>query len=129
MEIEVVTGLAYREMLTNSRVNLFRASWIADYPDAENYLALFYSKNFSPRGPNYTHFKNAEFDRLYELSLNEIDIKKRIKLYQQMDRIIIDESITIPLFYDMAVRFTQKNVENLGINPMNILILKRVRLN
>ena len=50
-----------------------------DYPDSENYLSLFYSKNFTPNGPNYTHFSNEEFDRLYELSTQESDVKKELK--------------------------------------------------
>jgi oligopeptide transport system substrate-binding protein len=128
IEIEVVTGLSYREMIANSRTNMFRASWVADYPDAENYLALFYGLNLCPKGPNYTRFKNESFDKLYELSLREQNNKKRYKLYNQMDQIIIDEALTIPLYYDVAIRFTQKNIYNLGINPMNNLILKYVEI-
>jgi oligopeptide transport system substrate-binding protein len=128
VEIEVVTGLSYREMIANSRVNIFRASWIADYPDAENYLALFYGPNQCPKGPNYTRFKNSMFDMLYCKSLKEPDLRKRYQLYHQMDQIIINEGIIIPLFYDVAVRFTQKNILNLGINPMNNLILKHVEI-
>jgi peptide/nickel transport system substrate-binding protein len=125
-EIDVVTGLAYRDMLANSRMNMFRASWVADYPDAENYFALFYSHNFCPKGPNYTHFKNQYFDKLYEASQNEMDLKKRFQYYYQMDNIITEEAPVIPLFYDVAVRFTQKNISNLGINPLNQLNLKNV---
>jgi oligopeptide transport system substrate-binding protein len=128
VEVETVTGLSYREMLANSRINLFRASWIADYPDAENYMALFYSRNFSPKGPNYTHFSNKHFDQLYEKALLEQNHTKRIGCYYHMEKILHDEAVTIPLFYDMAVRFTQKNIVNLGINPMNLLTLKYVEV-
>ena len=61
IRIEVSTGGAYRNNVALSKLQFFRASWIADYPDAENYLALFYSKNKSPQGPNYTHFSDAEY--------------------------------------------------------------------
>ncbi len=128
IEIEVVTGLSYREMIANSRINMFRASWVADYPDAENFLALFYGPNLCPKGPNYTRFKNAKFDKLYELSLRELNLQKRYKFYNQMDQLIINEAIIVPLFYDEAVRFTQKNIHYLGINPMNNLILKYVEI-
>jgi len=128
IEVEIVTGLSYREMIANSRVSLFRASWVADYPDAENYLALFYGPNLCPKGPNYTRFRNTTYDKLYELSLKEPDLFKREKLYHQMDQTIINEALTIPLYYDVAVRFTKKNIYNLGINPMNNLILKYVEI-
>ena len=128
IEIEVVTGLSYREMLANTKMEMFRASWVADYADAENYLSLFYSKNFSPKGPNYTHFKNLEFDKLYEKALGEKDIYIRKAYYNRMDQIILDNANVIPLFYDVAVRFTHNWVHNLGINPLNILNLKFVEI-
>lgn len=126
VEIETVTGLAYREMIANGQMQVFRASWIADYADAENYLSLFYSKNFAPSGPNYTYFKNSRFDVLYEQSQKETNERKRFNLYYQMDQMIIDEAVVVPLFYDEAIRFTQFNVKNLGINPLNMLNLKFV---
>lgn len=116
-----------RQAIATGKISFFRASWIADYPDAENYLSLFYSKNFAPNGPNYTHFSNKEFDALYEASFFETNDEKRFALYSKMDSIIISEAPIIPLFYDKAARFTHKNVTGLGINPLNMLTLKRVR--
>ena len=58
VRVEVSPASTHRQMVATSKLNFFRGSWIADYPDAENYLSLFYSKNFCPNGPNYTHFKN-----------------------------------------------------------------------
>jgi len=115
-------------LVARSKLNFFRKSWIADYPDAENYLALFYSKNFTPHGPNYTHFSNVEFDRLYKLSQSEINDSTRYYLYQKMDKIVIEEAPIVPLYYDVLVRLTQKNVTDLGINPVNLLNLKRVKI-
>ena len=56
-----------------------------------------------------------------------LDIKRRKLIYQQMDSIIINEAPVVPLYYDMAVRFVNKNVSGLGINPQNFLVLKRVK--
>jgi peptide/nickel transport system substrate-binding protein len=129
VEIDVNPPSTLRQAIATGKVTFFRASWIADYPDAENYLSLFYSKNFAPNGPNYTHFSNAKFDALYEKAFLETDDSKRFKLYQQMDQIIIEEAPVIPLFYDKVARFTRKNVEGLGINPLNLLSLKGVKKN
>ena len=65
LKIEVNPPATLRNLIANQKVPFFRGSWIADYPDAENYLSLFYSKNFSPKGPNYTHFKDSKYDVLY----------------------------------------------------------------
>jgi peptide/nickel transport system substrate-binding protein len=127
VQVDISPPSTLRQAISTGKVSFFRASWIADYPDAENYLSLFYSKNFSPEGPNYTHFKNNSFDALYEQAFKETDNVKRYALYQKMDRIIIDEAPIIPLFYDKVARFTSKEVHGLGINPLNLLQLKKVQ--
>lgn len=126
LRLEVVNGPVFRESVSNGRAVCFRGSWVADYPDAENYFALFYSRNFSPVGPNYFHFSNAEFDRLYEQAAATGDQEARFALYRKMDRIIIDEAPVIPLFYDKVVRFVQKGIHGMESNPMNALVLKKV---
>ena len=124
--IDLLTSSTLKEGKSKGTLPVFRASWVADYPDAENYLSLFYSKNFTPNGPNYTHFKNDRYDSLYENALREIDLKKRHHFYQQMDSIVINNAPVIPLYYDQVIRFSQKNIHGLGINPINLLHLKRV---
>lgn len=125
--IEVIPAAALKEAKANGKLEMFRASWIADYPDAQNYLSLFYSKNFTPFGPNYSFFNNQEFDDLYQQSFGVTDFKKRIKLYQKMDALINTETPVIPLFYDEVIRFTSKKVKGLGINSINLLNLKSVK--
>ena len=126
ININVVPPSSLKEAKANGKLDFFRASWIADYADAQNYLSLFYSDNFSPNGPNYTHFDNKYYDNLYEKSMNELDLNNRILLYQKMDSLIMSEHVIVPLYYDEVIRFTNKNVKNLGINSINMLDLKRV---
>ena len=127
VNIDVMPPSTLRQTKVNGKLSIFRGSWVADYPDAENYLFIFHSKNFSPRGPNYTHYKNEEFDALFEKAILTSDKKERHRLYQNMDRMLMKSAPVIPLYYDEVIRFTQKNVEGLGINPINHLILKRVK--
>ena len=127
VKVDVIPAATLKEGKANGKLDLFRASWVADYPDAQNYLSLYYSKNFAPNGPNYTHFKNTTFDSLYSKSFKEIDVKKREILYRQMDSLVMQETPIIPLYYDEVVRFTRKNIKGLGNNPINLLDLKRVK--
>lgn len=126
VNIDVMPPSTLRQQRSAGKLELFRASWIADYPDAQNYLSLFYSNNFAPNGPNYTHFSNATFDKLYEKALRVASAKQRELLYKKMDSIVMEEAAVVPLYYDKVVRFKQKSVQNLGINPVNLLDLKRV---
>lgn len=125
--VDVMPPSTLREQKVNGKLSIFRGSWVADYPDAENYLFIFHSKNFSPNGPNYTHYKNEYFDTLFEKSLQVTELKKRQKLYQKMDSLLMTSAPVIPLYYDEVVRFTHKNIQGLGMNPINHLTLKRVK--
>ena len=123
LEIEVNPVSTHREMVATSKLDFFRGSWMADYPDAENYLSLFYSGNFCPDGPNYTHFYNEEFDKLYEKSIKEKNIEKRIDMYQRLDWLIMQNMAIIPLYYDQIIRFTHKNISGFKSNAQNNLNL------
>jgi peptide/nickel transport system substrate-binding protein len=127
IEIEVAPPAAVIERRAQSRVNFFRASWIADYPDEENYLSLFYSGNYAPSGPNYTHFTDAHFDSLYQQSFEITDRQERISLYRRMDSMVMAYSPVVILYYDEALRFVNKNVIGMTANPINLLNLKKVK--
>ncbi|WP_344713539.1 ABC transporter substrate-binding protein [Winogradskyella damuponensis] len=127
VNVDVIPPSSLKDAKANGQVDFFRASWIADYPDAENYLSLYYSKNFAPNGPNYTHFKNSKFDQMYEAAYLETNPDLRAKLYTKMDSLIMNSAPIVPLFYDEVVRFTRQNVNGLGINATNLLELKSVR--
>ena len=127
VQIDINQSAAQQDLVDNGRVAFFAKSWLGDYPDAENYLALFYSPNFSPAGPDKTHFKSAAYDKLYDEARRTQGVARRTALYQAMDRIVVEESPVISLYYDEVVRLTQNNVRGLRPNPMNQLLLERVR--
>lgn len=127
INVDVMPEATLRSARSNGKVDMFRSSWVADYLDAENYLSIFYSKNFAPGGSNYFHFKHQLFDSLYNTAFSVTDIEKRKLLYTQMDSLAMENAIMVPLFYDEVVRFTQKNVKGLGINPIDLLDLRYVK--
>lgn len=127
VEVEVLPASTLREGKAQGTLPFFRASWIADYPDAENYLSLFTSGNHTPNGPNYTFFSNSEFDMLYDHAQREPSDSARLSLYREMDAIIVNEAPVIPLFYDEVVRFVPRRISGLEPNALNLLELKRVK--
>jgi peptide/nickel transport system substrate-binding protein len=114
------------QLAAAGQLDFFRRSWMADYPDAENFLACFYSKNGSP--PNYTRFSNAKYDMLYEKLMSEMNPSIRRNYYRQLEEILVEESPIVPLFYDQTIRLVQPNIEGLSLNVLNTLDLKRVRI-
>ena len=127
-KVEEMMPAALREKRANGNLPFFRSSWVADYPDAENYLSLFTTNNFTPQGPNYTHYSNAKFDELYQKSLTCNNLQERAKMYHEMDSLMMTEAPVVILFYDEVLRFVNKNIEGLGSNPTNMLNLKKVKI-
>ena len=126
VQVEVVQKSLLLDMTSNSRAAFFRGSWIADYPDAENYLSVFYSKNPAP--PNYTRYKNPVFDVLFEKAIAETNDSMRYKLYQQADQVMIQDAPVVPLWYDKAVHLVQPNVIGFSPNALNLLELRRAEI-
>ncbi len=125
LEIEVVPPAALREMMAKGKAYFFRGSWIADYPDPETFLVVFYSR--MPAPPNYTRFRHRVYDSLYEAALRTIDVRQRLTLYRLMDSIVQAEMPVLPLYYDEAVRLVQPYVRGLHFNSMGMFSLERVR--
>ena len=123
--LETVQKSVLLDLMSHSKTSFFRGSWIADYPDASNYLSVFYGKNPAP--PNYTRYANPEYDRLFEQSLMESDTKKRSSLYFEMDSMLMEDAVVIPLWYDRVLHLIQPDVLNFHSNQMNMLELKRTR--
>jgi peptide/nickel transport system substrate-binding protein len=126
VQVEVIQKSLLLEQVAKSKAQFFRGSWIADYPDAENYMAMFYSKNPAP--PNYTRYKNSAFDLLYEKALLENNDSVRYQLYRQMDQLVINDAPVVPLWYDMVIHLVNNNVQNFRPNALNILELRRVSI-
>ena len=127
--VEEMMPAALREKRAKCSLPFFRSSWIADYPDAENYLSLFTSENFAPDGPNYTHYSNDTYDALYKKAMGSNDVEERVALYHQMDSIMMSDAPVVVLYYDEVLRFVNKRVSGFNGNAINMLNLKTVEIN
>jgi oligopeptide transport system substrate-binding protein len=125
IEVETVQKSLLLEQTSKSKAMFYRGSWIADYPDAENYLSVFYGKNPAP--PNYTRYNNPAFDVLYERAIAEKNDSLRYKLYRQMDQLIMIDAPVVPLWYDIAIHLVHTNISGFEANSLNLLELRKVK--
>lgn len=118
----------HREQVATGKLPFWRANWMADYPDGENFLVLFYSKFAAPSGSNTTHFANQRVDSIYNAALDpRLSIDQRAALYGRAERIILDEAPWIFLFHSTIQRLTQPGVQGYTIDPLDRLTLTYVR--
>jgi peptide/nickel transport system substrate-binding protein len=123
VQVEVVQKGLLLEQTAKSQAPFFRGSWIADYPDAENYLSVFYGRNPAP--PNYTRYHNPVYDKLYEQALSQTSDSARNMLYQQMDQMIVDDAPVVTLWYDEVIHLVQPGLQGFSPNGLNLLELRR----
>jgi len=100
VETEFVPWGKFLTDLRNRQFTCWRLGWVGDYPDPENFLALFHSPNRSP-GPNSTCYANAEYDRLYERAAALPDSPERDRLYDEMLAILERDVPVINIRYDV----------------------------
>ena len=123
--VEVIPKSLLLEQTAKSEAPFFRASWIADYPEAENYLSVFYGQNPAP--PNYTRYKNSDYDSLYVRAMRTTSDSLRYDLYKQMDKMIIEDAVIVPLWYDQVVHLVRPELSGWQPNALNMLEIRRVK--
>jgi len=114
------------ECVTSGQCYFFKKSWVGDYPDGENFLSLFNSKNFSPQGVNYSHYSSPAFDELYDKALSERNDSTRFADYKKLDEMVMDAAPVVPLYYDEVIHLVNKRIAGLPINSLNMLDLRFV---
>ena len=124
VKVNVLPTSVHRKRVSEGDVDLFRKSWIADYPHAENFLMLFESSQKAPAGPNYTRFEDAQFDTEYGAFFDP-DLPAKLPA---MDSILKANTPMIPLFYDQVTRCVAKDVKGMKVNALNNLNLMRVKV-
>ncbi len=91
LKVQTFSWPEFQQSVKNKKGQIYSFAWGADYPDAENFLQLFYSKNAAP-GPNDSNYSNPEFDKLYEKSLTMNDSPERTALYKKMASIVVEDT-------------------------------------
>ncbi len=118
-----------REKAIKSGVaKMWRGGWIADYPDPENFLNLFFSENISTSSVISNPFKysNKDFDENFKNAMRERDEFKRRSLFVKCDQQIIDDAAVMPLFHQDFMTMVNFRVKNFVTNPTEIIDFSRM---
>ncbi len=126
LELRQVSFPQHLAMVRQGQCMMWRTNWIADYPDPENFMALFYSPYAAPDGPNTTRFRLAQVDSLYDRALAEPVAEIRFQLYRQIERHVLDEAPWVFLYYPRLIRLLQPTVVGMWLDGSDRLVLEIV---
>lgn len=124
VKLQLLQFAQHLDNIDAGRADFFRLGWIADYPDPENFLNLFYGKNV-PDNPkdkspiNSFRYKNAKYDELFEKAISITDITERNKVYEQAEQIAVSEAPVLFIYYDEDYRLLQSYVRGFALDPMH----------
>jgi oligopeptide transport system substrate-binding protein len=91
-------------------------SWSADWPYPDNWLPdLFGSK--SPN--NHLNFANTRFDELIEKAAAETDDKKRLSLYGDAHKLLLEQAAIVPLYHRQSYILVKPKVKDLVFTPLD----------
>jgi oligopeptide transport system substrate-binding protein len=123
VEIELVDLDTFLDEMRRGRFQAFQIGWVADYPDAEDFLdLLFHSESVE----NHTDYSNPDVDQLLEMARVEGDIDARLAMYQEIEQIIVDDAPWLPLWFGRSYFLVKPYVKGFTPAPMVIPYLKDI---
>ena len=125
VRIENQEWKVYLKKLQTDPFVVHRAGWGADYPDPDNFMKLFTSNS----GNNHGRWKNSRYDQLLEQAAEEQDSAKRVKLYNEAEKLLTEtDAAIVPLFWTTEATMLNPKFIGLEYNSMarmNLLNAKR----
>jgi oligopeptide transport system substrate-binding protein len=115
----------YLQKMQGLDYQIGRRGWIGDYVDPNTFLDMFVTDG----GNNQTGWSNPQYDYLIRQARVEKDPNSRMKLFQQAEKILIDEAPILPMYTYVRVYAMKTNVEGVYDNILDLHPLKTVTVN
>jgi len=127
LKVELNDWPTLQKKVDNKQCQMYTMGWHADYPDAENFLQLYYSPNIK-RGTNNSNYSRAEFDKLFETAAVVLDEDKRIGLYARMARMLSEDCPVLLLSEPISYILVNNWVHNVKPHPIGYGFTKYRRI-
>lgn len=130
IDIEAVEFNELLENKANGTADIFRTNWVGDYPSPEAFLSNAYGKIVpkSLKDPSYlnsSRYKNAEFDKLFEMGASAKDAKEANKHFSDAEKVLMDDAVFIILWYSADMSLKQAAVRDFQTNSIGFIDLRR----
>ncbi len=130
VEFDAMLPSTYFNEIGKDPGQAFRAGWAADFLGYDNFInPLWSTAATSPDGNNRSRFQNAEVDRLIARARATSDEKRRGELYYQAEKIIMEQAVVIPLYWNKWANITSPKVARLPQGPTAFIDYAEVSLN
>jgi oligopeptide transport system substrate-binding protein len=120
----------FQDKVRQGSVQMFNFGWLADYPDPENFLFLFYGPDSKVKagGENAVNYENPEFDKLYRQMRNLPNDESRQVIIDQMVALLQKDSPWVFGFFPKEFMLMHQWVDPRKPTAINNNILKYVKI-
>ena len=110
----IETNAYWTALNENKPPALFRMGWVADYPSIDNFIYLFTTKGGSYG--SYTWYSNKQVDQLFDQARAATDQQQAFNLYNEAQKIILQDAPAIPLYTYRDARLTNNRIGGFNYN-------------
>jgi ABC-type transport system substrate-binding protein len=110
---ETVPNDEFNRRITTGTVGLFFAGWVADFPDADNFL--YFLLNSRAQGYFNLGYRSEALDRLTDEARATVDPDQRIALYRKAEAVLREEAPLVPLYHERTYAAVRPNVHALRL--------------
>lgn len=130
LKLNIVAGTwpQMLERIQRRQTQMWGIAWLADYPDAENFLQLFYGPNAQPGGMNSSYYKNKAYDQLFEQARVMPDSPARTEIYKRLARMVVEDTPVVLGLHRVAVTLTQPWLRNFKASEFHTNFAKYLRI-
>lgn len=116
VDIEQVDAKTRSSRYSNSQWQLFFGGWREDYHDPENWLPELFGTG---AGNNQAKYSNAQFDDLMKQAKFEVNNEKRISLYKQAHKLLVDDAARGMIYNPIRNVLVAPRVKGLIASPLD----------
>jgi len=104
----------FTEKVLEGNYQMLNWGWVADYPDAENYLFLLYGPNAKlvSKGENVPNYESPEYDKLFEQMENMTNGPERLEIIKKMLHVVRRDAPWVFRFHILDYQLNHKWCKN-----------------
>jgi oligopeptide transport system substrate-binding protein len=125
VSVEFLDPVNFKTLVAEERGHMVSYGWCADYPDPENFLDVLY---YTGGVFNVAGYTNPAVDTLLETARVELDVAARLALYQEIERLLLEDVAAIPLAHGVQDALVNDRVNGFVLSPMGVRILPEISL-
>ena len=124
IEVEYIDPEVYVKEVRDSGGQIIEGGWCADYPDPQNFLDILFHSNSEF---NEVVYANPEVDSLLEQARTELDSARRLELYAEAERLLLEDFAALPLWNTVTFILVNPDLQGYILGPMEVAQVQNMR--